>query len=174
MPFHDHWLATVALARGEISYIDEPLYDYVQHEHAVIGHTTANRPPKPVRRHLIERLRNPGEASRVAYYYRWYQQLLFAEVLGLRCWERMTPAKRRVLRRLLSADRGVAGLAWLLARRARRLWGRDETLDRELVYAYALLRRRAISLYTAGRRRPGRWLPQDASIPPAPVGEDAA
>lgn len=174
MPFHDHWLATVALARGEISYIDEPLYDYVQHERAVIGHTTANRPPKPVRRHLIERLRNPGEASRVAYYYRWYQQLLFAEVLRLRCWERMAPAKRRVLRRLLSADSGITGLAWLLGRRARRLWGRDETLDRELVYAYALLRRRAISLYTAGRRRPGRWLPQDASIPPAPAGEDAA
>src|SRR5262249_57433615 len=38
-PFHDHWLAIVALARGEIVYVDEPLYDYVQHGDAVIGHS---------------------------------------------------------------------------------------------------------------------------------------
>jgi glycosyltransferase involved in cell wall biosynthesis len=172
-PFHDHWLATVAIARGEIAYIDRPLYDYVQHPGAVIGHTTANKKPKTVRKRLLERLRNPGPGSRIAYYYRWYQQLLFAEVLRLRCWERMSPAKRRTLRRLLSADTGVAGLAWLLGRRTRRLWGHDETLDRELLYAYALLRRRAVSLYTVGRRRPGRWLPRDASIPPSPIHEDS-
>jgi glycosyltransferase involved in cell wall biosynthesis len=164
-PFHDHWLAVVALARGEISYIDEPLYDYVQHSGAVIGHLTANRRPRPVRKHVIERLRNPGEGSRSAYYHNWYQQLLIGEVLRLRCWEGMKPAKRRTLRRLLSADSGVTGLAWLLGRRARRLRGHDETLDRELLYAHALLRRRAISLWTLGRRRPGRWLPRDASIP---------
>jgi glycosyltransferase involved in cell wall biosynthesis len=172
-PFHDHWLAIVALARGEIAYIAEPLYDYVQRPDAVIGHATANRRPKPIRRHLIERLRNPGDGSRIAYYYRWYQQLLFAEVLRLRCWQRMAPAKRRTLRRLLSADDGVVGLAWLLGRRTRRLLGQDETLDRELLYAYALLRRRAVSLYTLGRRRPGRWLPRDASIPPMPTREDS-
>jgi glycosyltransferase involved in cell wall biosynthesis len=172
-PFHDHWLAIVALARGEIAYIDEPLYDYVQRPDAVIGHATANRRPKPIRRHLMERLRNPGDGSRIAYYYNWYQQLLFAEVLRLRCWQRMVPAKRRTLRRLLSADEGVVGLAWLLGRRARRLLGQDETLDRELLYAYALLRRRAVSLYTLGRRRPGRWLPRDASIPPMPTREDS-
>jgi glycosyltransferase involved in cell wall biosynthesis len=172
-PFHDHWLAVVALARGAIGYMDEPLYDYVQHQGTVIGHSTANRRPRPIRRHVIERLRHPGDGSRRAYYYNWYQQLLFAEVLRLRCWERMEPAKRRTLRRLLSADNGVAGLAWLLGRRARRLLGQDETLDRELLYAYALLRRRAVSLYTLGRRRPGRWLPRDASIPPMPTREDS-
>src|SRR5262249_46557105 len=40
-PFHDHWLAIVALARGEIAYVDDPLYDYVQHGSAVIGHSGA-------------------------------------------------------------------------------------------------------------------------------------
>jgi hypothetical protein len=77
----------------------------------------------------------------------------------------MASGKRRTLSRLLSADSGVTGLAWLLGRRARRLWGHNETLDRELFYAYALLRRRAVSLRTAGRRRPNRVLPRDASIP---------
>jgi glycosyltransferase involved in cell wall biosynthesis len=163
--FHDHWLAMVARARGEIAYVDEPLWDYVQHDRTVIGHSRANKRPRSIRRHLIERLRNPTGGSRAVYYYDWQQQVLFGEVLRLRCWDRMTAQKRRTLRRLLSADRGVAGLGWLLGRRARRLWGHDETLDRELFYSYALLRRRAVSLWTAGRRRPNRLLPRDESIP---------
>ena len=159
------------MARGEIAYVDEPLYDYVQHTDAVIGHSMANKRPRPIRRHLVERLRNPTGGSRVVYFYDWHQQLLFAEVLRLRCWERMAPAKRRTLQRLLSADSGVAGLTWLLGRRARRLWGHDETLDRELFYGYALVRRRAVSAYTAGRRRPNRFLPRDISIPADPGRE---
>jgi glycosyltransferase involved in cell wall biosynthesis len=166
--FHDHWLAVVALARGEVGYLDEPLYDYVQHDEAVIGHLRANKRPKPIRKHLIERLRNPTGGSRAVYYYDWHQQLLFGEVLRRRCWPRMTRAKRRTLRRLLSADDRMGGLAWLLARRTRRLWGHDETLDRELFYGHALVRRRAVSAWTAGRRRPNRLLPRDAAIPPDP------
>ena len=169
--FHDHWVAVVAMARGELAYVDEPLYDYVQHHGAVIGHSMANKKPRPIRQHLVERLRNPTGGSRIVYFYDWHQQLLFAEVVRLRCWDRMTPAKRRVVRRLLSADSGVSGLTWLLGRRARRLWGHDETLDRELFYSYALVRRRAVSAYTAGRRRPSRFLPRDISIPPDPGRE---
>ena len=164
--FHDHWLAIVAMSLGEIAYLDEPLYDYVQHQTAVIGHAGANKRPRPIRRQLIERLRKPTGGSRAVYYYDWHQQLLFCEVLRLRCWDRMTSPKRRTLKRLLAADSGVAGLAWMLARRTRRLWGNNETLDRELFYSYALLRRRAVSLRTAGRKRPSRVLPRDASIPP--------
>lgn len=169
--FHDHWVAVVAMARGDLAYVDEPLYDYVQHHDAVIGHSMANKKPRPIRQHLVERLRNPTGGSRIVYFYDWHQQLLFAEVVRLRCSDRMAPDKRRVLRRLLSADSGVAGLAWLLGRRARRLWGHDETLDRELFYSYALVRRRAVSAYTAGRRRPSRFLPRDISIPPDPGRE---
>jgi glycosyltransferase involved in cell wall biosynthesis len=169
--FHDHWLAVVAMARGEIAYVGEPLWDYVQHDRTVIGHLRANKRPRPIRRHLVERLRNPTGGSRAVYYYDWHQQLLFCEVLRLRCWDRMTAQKRRTLRLLLTADHGVAGLGWLLGRRARRLWGRDETLDRELFYSYALLRRRAVSLWTAGRRRPNRLLPRDESVP---TGSDRA
>jgi hypothetical protein len=39
--YHDHWLALVALAAGRIAYVDEPLYDYVQHEGQVLGHEAA-------------------------------------------------------------------------------------------------------------------------------------
>ena len=78
----------------------------------------------------------------------------------------MTPGKRRTLRRLLAADDRLGALAWLLGRRVRRLWGHDETLDRELFYGHALLRRRAVSLWTLGRRRPNRVLPRDQAVPP--------
>jgi len=36
--FHDHWLACVARARGELAYIDAPLYDYYQYHDSVVGH----------------------------------------------------------------------------------------------------------------------------------------
>jgi hypothetical protein len=159
----------VALSLGSIAYVDEPLYDYVQHGTAVIGHAEANRRPKRARVHLFERLGKPGKGSRIAYFYNWQQQRLSAEVLKLRCWDRMPRAKRRPLNRLLHADDRVTGLAWLLGRRARRLWGHDETLDRELLYAYALGRRRAVSAWTFGRRRPNRFLPRDQSVPAAPL-----
>ncbi len=166
--FHDHWLAAVALSLGRIAYVDEPLYDYVQHGDAVIGHSRANRRPRRARVHLIERLGKPGKGSRIAYYYNWQQQRLMAEVLKLRCWDRMPGSKRRTLARLLKADDGITGVIWLLGRRTRRLWGHDETLDRELLYAYALGRRRAVSAWTLARRSPNRFLPRDQSVPDPP------
>ncbi len=35
--FHDHWLASVGLAAGQVAYVERPLYDYVQHAGAVFG-----------------------------------------------------------------------------------------------------------------------------------------
>ena len=172
-PFHDHWLSLVALARGEIDYLDRPLYDYVQHPEAVIGHSRANRRPLPVRERLRERLRNPGDGSRIVYFYNLSQQLLFAEILRMRCGEAMSAQKRRALGRFASVDASMRSLTWLLARRLRRLWGRNETMDIERFYAKALLRKRLVSLWTRGRRRPPRLLNRDARIPPAPTYEGA-
>ena len=168
-PYHDHWLALIALARGRIAYVDEPLYDYVQHEGAALGHAAANRGAKPIRERIRDRLRNPGDGSRVIYFYTWPQLQLFAQVLRARCGESMEPAKRKALDRFLSADTSLSGLAWLLGRRLRRLWGRNETLDVERHLGKALLRRRAVTLGAVGRRRPRRILPRDQSIPPSPI-----
>ena len=50
MAFHDHWLALVALAAGDVAYVDRPLYDYVQHRGAFFGAVTHGRaPPRPAR-----------------------------------------------------------------------------------------------------------------------------
>ena len=40
--YHDHWLGLVAMSLGEIAYVDRPLYDYVQHGGALLGHAAAN------------------------------------------------------------------------------------------------------------------------------------
>ncbi|HEC26040.1 MAG TPA: glycosyltransferase [Gammaproteobacteria bacterium] len=36
--YHDHWIACVALLNGGMTYIDKPLYDYIQYGNNVIGH----------------------------------------------------------------------------------------------------------------------------------------
>ncbi len=36
--YHDHWVALVAMALGDVGYVDRPLYDYVQHGGQVVGH----------------------------------------------------------------------------------------------------------------------------------------
>lgn len=36
--FHDHWIACVARCRGQLGYVDRPLYDYYQYGTSVIGH----------------------------------------------------------------------------------------------------------------------------------------
>jgi hypothetical protein len=43
--YHDHWIGLVAAAVGEIRYVPQALYDYVQHSGQVIGHC----PPPPAR-----------------------------------------------------------------------------------------------------------------------------
>jgi O-antigen biosynthesis protein len=161
-PFHDHWLACVALARGELAYVDSPLYDYVQHGDATIGHVHANRPrgglSGAARQLRLDR-------GREIYFHSWLQLRLFAEVLSLRIGERMTDSKRRALRLVRSADSAPAGIPWLVGRRARRLLGRTETLDRELHYAFGLLTRKAISASALGLRRPTPLLLGDARAP---------
>lgn len=41
--FHDHWIASTALYGGTISYVERPLYDYMQHGSSVIGHCDFSR-----------------------------------------------------------------------------------------------------------------------------------
>ena len=166
-PYHDHWLALVALSRGEIAYVDEPLWDYVQHADAVIGHSGANRPPLRLGRVLRERRRRGGKPAMAVYYYDWLQLRVLMEVLRLRCWPAMSEGKRRALTWLLAAERNPAAAAWLLGRRARRLRGRNETLDRELYFGFGLAGARVSELAGSLLRRPAPWV-ADAAVPPRP------
>jgi glycosyltransferase involved in cell wall biosynthesis len=176
--WHDHWLALVAVAGGEVRYVDRPLYDYVQHSGAVVGHDVAN--PGQVGRPAGERLRMLGSDWREAiggwcrkYFYGVCKMLLVAEVLELRCGDRLRARRARALRRFRAIDSSPLGYAWLSARRLRRFAGRNETLDGEALLLHGLAWRRIISALTWRRESPPRKLLKDAALPP-PGGADTA
>ncbi|MEK6272401.1 MAG: glycosyltransferase [Actinomycetota bacterium] len=166
-PYHDHWLAVVALATGRITYVDRPLYDYVQHRGAALGHARANagpRSPRGVRglHRLVRTPRSTVAAWRGLYFWEVCRLLQFATVLMRRCGDRMSTRKRRAVRLLADSERSPRAIAWLWLRRARRLAGRNETLGVEGALLRGIAWRHAVGLM--GRHQ----------LPPARFGGNAA
>jgi glycosyltransferase involved in cell wall biosynthesis len=169
--YHDHWLALVARATGEIVYVPRPLYDYVQHPRAVIGHAGANRGVVGggfLRRLLAlrgrdrERLRT--EWRRI-YFAEYCRLALSAVALEQRLGSRIDRRGRRALRLALALDRSPRAVGWLAARQLRRLW-RDDSGGVEA----GLLRGLAWSRGMRLRRTPNPL--DDADLPPGIVGAD--
>ncbi len=163
--FHDHWLALTARALGDIRYVDRPLYDYVQHGAATLGHANATSTTR-----LRERLtRRRGARERIRMWRMHYfvdvcRLMQFAAVLEMRCGPRMPRARRRALARFLSADRSAARTATLAVRGLRDLKReRPQTLGAEWMLSLALVWRRMLAL--TARDRPQRALRLDA-VPP--------
>lgn len=152
--YHDHWIAQVAMALGPISYVDRPLYDYVQHGAAAIGYLQANGEGRfsgsLVRRSQITWERFRRRRYRLGWrqpYFNIYCRLtIAATVLRARCAERMEPGKRRVVETLLDPRRAAP---WLLRRVVRDGLANTETLGRERVILAGLAWRGA----REGRRR---------------------
>ncbi len=103
--FHDHWIACCALAAGRLAYVDEPLYEYVQHGSNVIGHCSfdegswttsvkrawqafgAGSSPRDLVRHWAFQ-------SMAVYAYEYRRLELFGRILRLR-FERLPAARAR-------------------------------------------------------------------------------
>ncbi len=150
------------MALGGIRYVDRPLYDYVQHRGAYLGHLAANAygdynrslVKRAVTRASRLRLHAGHMGWRIPYFKLYCRVAVNIAILRLRCADRMTASKRRTLDRIADSPRG---LAWLAVRSSRSLNGRTETLGRERVMLaglawrrYARLRRRA--RFLVGRR----------------------
>src|SRR5205814_4192590 len=137
--YHDHWIGLTALALGDIAFVDRPVYDYVQHGEASLGHAAANT--MTALRDRFGRLRrDPRERVRMwrgHYFVDVCRLMQVATILHMRCGGRMAPAKRRALVRFLHADRSLPSLARMWFRGARELAGRRETLGAEWMLAYA-------------------------------------
>jgi glycosyltransferase involved in cell wall biosynthesis len=165
--FHDHWLALTALATGEMAYVPRPLYDYVQHGGAALGHETATQVVGLGER--LRRRRPPRERVRLwrlHYFVDVCRLLQLAAVLELRCGAVMTRRKRRALRRFTRADGTVLALVPLAARGIRDLRrDRPETLGAEWMLSLSLLWRRLLA--SSARSRPQRRLRLDAVPPPS-------
>jgi GT2 family glycosyltransferase len=156
--FHDHWLGLTAVALGEIKFVSRPLYDYVQHGGAVLGHADANRMTglgerlRGWRRPLRERVR----LWRLTYFVDACRLLQFATILELRCGEAMPSGKLRVLRRFMRADRSLPPLAWLAARATREFAGKPETLGAELGLLFGFAWRHVVAASVRGGAPPRR------------------
>ena len=151
--FHDHWLGLVALASGNVAYVDRPLYDYVQHRGAVFGEVEDRRIRKGILR-----------GGRGAYFLGYVMREVQAQALLMRCGSSMAGAKRRALRRYVAAARSPVAFAWLALRPLRGLVGRNETLGSEADLVRGIVWRWLVAILATGARRPGRR-PCDARFP---------
>jgi len=166
--FHDHWIGLCALSLGDIRFVERPLYDYVQHGDATLGHEAANRMPTlRERAHALRRApRDRVRLWRMHYFVDVCRLLQFATILLMRAGDRMPAAKRRVLESFLRADRSTLPLAALAARGAREVLsrGRPETLGAEWMLAHGFAWRRLLS--ASARDRPQAHARLDAVPPP--------
>jgi glycosyltransferase involved in cell wall biosynthesis len=165
--FHDHWIALTAIARGRIEFVARPLYDYVQHDDATLGHTAANRMPGLASR-LRRLTRHPRDRAvlwRHHYFVDVCRLSTWATIVRMRCGEEIAADKRRALERFLATDRSLPALAGLWRRGAREILGRSSrTLGAEWMLAYAFTWRRLLS--ASARDRPQSFLRLDAVPPP--------
>ncbi len=140
---HDHWVAMVAMSLGEVAYVDHPLYDYVQHRAAALGHESLRRPRRIRGPGFLNAIRSPSGlraaiARRLSPARLSYPVLLgvrtSAELLLLRGGKAIGRRKRRLLRRWARVERSPVSWVWLIVR-AR--IGRSKTLgsERRLVAA---------------------------------------
>ncbi len=165
--FHDHWLALTAASLGDIAFVDRPLYDYVQHGDAVLGHAAANRMPAIADRvaKLREDPRERVRRWRLHYFVDCCRLIQFTTVLEMRCGKRMSAAKRRAFESFPRAERSPVALANLLRRAGRELVGEPETLGAEMALFFAFAWRRLVVAATRGLERPRRRLRIDARPP---------
>lgn len=165
--FHDHWIGLMAMAMGEVAYVDRPLYDYVQHPGAVVGQAVgAKGPPKQAEGRF--------RGWRAAYFYGYLSREVQAQALLVRCSGVLTAAKRRTLERFVEAERSPPAFAWLAARSLRQLVGANETLGTESELVRGILWRHLIQVRT-GRRETPAGSPYEATCPPldaASLGQD--
>jgi hypothetical protein len=151
--FHDAWLALIALSCGDITYVDQPLYDYVQHPGAVFGDVTHGAA-------------GPGTTSwRAAYFHGYLGRRAQAQLALSRGGPALRADKRRALERFVALDGSPAGVIWLALRALRQLTGRTETLGSEWGLAQGLAWKAAL---TAAGPHPRLTIGplRDASIPP--------
>ena len=179
--FHDHWVALAALCLGDIAFVERPLYDYVQHRGAVLGHAAANRMPSL--RQRLGGIRARGLRERVGLWRMTYfadacRLVQFATILRMRCGDRMSGTKRRSLDRFLRSDRSRLALGRLALRAARELVGPSRTLGAEVGLFFGFAWRHLLSASSRGLERPRARLRLDARPPttlvPAPGGRGPA
>ncbi len=165
------------MALGEVRYVERPLYEYVQHGSAALGHAAANaagryggsRRARAARGARSLRGRS-GLAWRRFYFDLYCRVAIAARTLELRCGPELDASRRRTLRRI--GDR-PSTLGWLGLRSLRPVLGRNETLARERAMLSGLLWRRGAELRARRHRPPGAEPASQPADPDATRGPGA-
>jgi len=127
---HDHWIAMVAMSVGQVAYVDRPLYDYVQHADAALGHESVRQ----------EQETGGGRASFMRRGYGWVLGVrAAAEELLKRGGESISGRKRRVLRRFARIQRSPTTWAWLVWMMVRSPFAGSKTMGAERFLLAGLL-----------------------------------
>lgn len=164
--FHDLWIGLAAAATGKIAYVDEPLYDYVQHTAAVTGNPDPESPsPGWTPTGLLRRL----DRWRSAYFRVYVQAKIHAETLLARSAEQIPERKARLLRKVMTADRSVAGEIRLAGRLAKPAPGSVDTLGSESLALRGLLWKHGLAL---ARVVPTRLWPESIGTALEPIDLD--
>jgi glycosyltransferase involved in cell wall biosynthesis len=164
--FHDHWVALVARAGGKIGFVRQPLYDYVQHGEASLGHAAANQ-RKPLRRRIADQ-RDAHERVRMwrlHYFVDVARLLTLSTILRMRCGSTLSRRQRLDLWRFESADRSLSAAVALGVRGLIDMTGTSETLGAEWMLFHAVVWRRLLA--ASARERPQRRWRLDAVPPPS-------
>jgi hypothetical protein len=148
--YHDHWIALCALATGDIAYIDEPLYDYVQHGAQVLGHGAGSWLSRPraftedgMRSRLTDNWRPRWEAD---YFELGLPRRFLATAVATRCHGMLDEEKTMILRRAAKGDSGVKGLALTATRAAKEIRRPNLTTGHDVAALRGALWRRAAAL----------------------------
>jgi O-antigen biosynthesis protein len=179
--FHDHWIALTAITRRGLAYVDRPLQDYVQHREASQGHEEANTGANYLQFRLIAVLawqglwtlvgRHNAKGWAERYFGMYVRTVIWARVLLMRSRDSIEPSQRRVLERVVNADRSPAALIWLAGRSLRPLWGANEAFGRELLVLTSVLWRLALGVRSRAQfRRPAGSEPEDPDSDPSMRG----
>jgi len=121
--FHDHWIACVARALGNIKYVDRPLYDYVQHGGNVIGYYgSPHDPPQKLHKYLywtfleIMRTRQGRERASTIYFEDVMPLMMIARLILQRGRSELGRGSKRILRHIARLDRPLSSTVWLYLR----------------------------------------------------------
>ena len=119
--YHDHWVACIALTKGNIKYIDEPLYAYKQHRSNAYGIQSKIEPHTlfPEFHQYVKHLGDIGglksdikdslDNLESSYNFYLLRLILLSKMLLLRV-NSISKAKKKVLLQLSSAEWTISGL----------------------------------------------------------------
>lgn len=116
---HDHWIACVAMANGNLAYVNRPLYDYVQHSSNIIGYSAkvAER-CESLPRFIYDMFRwlrtEEGEKlARQAYLDQAVKVITMAREILSRARSGIARAKKRTLKNAARLDMSLFAWLWL-------------------------------------------------------------